>query len=88
MRNQRGSIWGAVIKSNGHKTLYYLFWAEFMGERERIVSEEIKSHSVCQVRAENCNPERELEWRQGGELWEQGRIHWKLFEVRKPGKGC
>jgi len=29
-----------------------------------------ESHSVCQVRAENCNPERELEWRQEGELWE------------------
>jgi len=29
----------------------------------------------------------ELEWRQGGELWEQGRIHWKLFEAKKPGKG-
>jgi len=29
----------------------------------------------------------ELEWRQGGELWEQGRIHWKLFEAKKPDKG-
>jgi len=51
------------------------------------VSEEAKSHNVCQVRVENCNPERKLEWRQGGELWEQGRIHWKLFEARKPNKG-
>ena len=32
------------------------------------MSEETKSHSVCRVRFENCNPERELEWRQGGEL--------------------
>jgi len=24
---------------------------------------------------ENYKPERELEWRQGGELWEQGKIH-------------
>jgi len=40
------------------------------------------------VRAENCNPEKEIGVEaKRGELWEQGRIHWKLFEAKKPGNG-
>jgi len=37
-----------------------------------------KSHSVCQVRDESCNLERELEWRQEGELWETRKNSFRI----------
>jgi len=97
LRNQRGSSWGAVIQNNGHKTLnlnkfrfnmgIIYFGLMLGGEREEWVGK-TKSHSVCVKWGLRIAIQRgELEWRQGGELWEQGRIHWKLFEAKKPGKG-
>jgi len=35
----------------------------------------------------NCNPERELEWRQGGEFWETRKNSFGIVEAKTPGKG-
>ena len=35
----------------------------------------------------NCNSERELEWRQGGELWETRKNSFGIVEAKTPGKG-
>jgi len=63
------------------------FGLKFGGEREEWVGK-TKSHSVCVKWGLRIAIQRgKLEWRQREELWEQGRIHWKLFEAKKPGKG-
>jgi len=47
--------------------LYYLFWAEFVGEGEEGVRKQ-RVMECGKLGAENCYPERELEWK-------QARIH-------------